>query len=59
MSIIEAKKYKAMRPGKVRIFLRTFVPWQIVKFILINIKMTKMILKSHGGKNTPVEKRRS
>ncbi len=27
--------------------LRTFVPWQIVRFILINIKMFEMISKSH------------
>jgi len=28
-------------------FLRTCVLWQIVRFIFINIKMTRLILKSH------------
>ncbi len=28
-------------------FLRTCVSWQIIRFIAINIKMTKLILKSH------------
>lgn len=28
-------------------FLRKFVPWQIIRFIVINIKMTILILKSH------------
>ena len=27
--------------------LRTFLPWQIFRFILINIKMFEMISKSH------------
>ena len=27
--------------------LRTFLPWQIYRFILINIKMFEMISKSH------------
>jgi hypothetical protein len=27
--------------------LRTFLPWQIYRFILINIKMFEMITKSH------------
>ncbi len=28
-------------------FLRTFLPWQFVRFLLINVKMTRMILRSH------------
>ena len=28
-------------------FRRTCVLWQLVKFVLINIKMTVLILKSH------------
>jgi hypothetical protein len=28
-------------------FLRTCVVWQIIRFIIINIRMTKLILKSH------------
>ena len=28
-------------------FLRTCVIWQLIRFIVINIKMTVLILKSH------------
>ena len=28
-------------------FMRTCVLWQLVRFIVINIRMTKLILKSH------------
>ncbi len=28
-------------------FFRTFVPWQLLKFILINLKMIRMIRRSH------------
>lgn len=27
--------------------LRTFLPWQVLRFIAINIKMFQMITKSH------------
>ncbi len=28
-------------------FLRTFLPWQVVRFLIINVKMTRMIRRSH------------
>ena len=28
-------------------FFRTFVPWQVLKFISINLKMIRMIRRSH------------
>lgn len=34
-------------PTKFTLFKRTCVLWQIVKFIMINIRMTVLILKSH------------
>lgn len=37
----------AMRPTKTTLFWRTFVPWQLLRFALINLRMTAMILKSH------------
>ncbi|MBC2606867.1 hypothetical protein [Pelagicoccus albus] len=37
----------AMVPlGRVK-FLRTFLPWQILRFLAINLKMTRLILRSH------------
>ncbi len=34
-------------PGKFTVFMRTCIIWQIIQFIVINIKMTVLILKSH------------
>lgn len=36
------------RPTRKTIFMRTFLPFQIYRFIAINIKMLKMIAKGHG-----------
>lgn len=36
-----------MRPNKKTLFLRYFLPWQIYRFIVINIKMLQMMFKSH------------
>lgn len=52
MTVIEAKEYHAPRPGKITIFFRTFLPWQMVRFFIINMRMTVMILKSHGSKQS-------
>ena len=34
-------------PTETTKFFRTCLPWQMVRFIVINIKMTIVILKSH------------
>ncbi len=34
-------------PTKSTIFLRNFIPWQIYRFIIINIKMIKLIYREH------------
>jgi hypothetical protein len=31
------------------VFLRTFLPWQIVRFAFINLKMLRIIHRSHSG----------
>lgn len=28
--------------------LRTFIPWQLWRFVVINVRMLRMITKSHG-----------
>lgn len=48
MSVTEAKSYLAPRPTRTTVFFRSFLPWQIVRFLIINARMTVMILKSHG-----------
>lgn len=55
MSIVESKNYPAPRPSPLTLFLRTFFIWQLVRFILINLRMTVMIVKSHGRKQGPPE----
>lgn len=40
-------QYFAMKPTRVTLFFRTFVPWQLVRFLAVNLQMTRMILKSH------------
>lgn len=44
--ISKEKKYY-LQANKRTIFLRSFIPWQIYRFIIINIKMLKMMLKPH------------
>jgi len=36
-----------MRPNNRTLFLRYFLPWQIYRFIVINIKMLKMMSRGH------------
>ena len=40
-------QFGTMIPGTFQKFLRTCVLYQLVRFIIINIKMTVLILKSH------------
>lgn len=37
----------ATMPTRWTLFLRTFVPWQIVRFSVINLKMLRLIARSH------------
>lgn len=53
MSIILASQFPAIKASRWSRFLRTFAPWQLVRFLIVNVKMTLMIIKSHGGKNLP------
>ncbi|MDT8445759.1 MAG: hypothetical protein RRB13_02540 [bacterium] len=41
------QQYYAPQPGKVVRFFRTFLLWQFWRFLVINYKMTRMIVKSH------------
>ncbi len=40
-------QFGTMVPSSFQKFLRTCVAWQLVRFVIINIKMTVLILKSH------------
>jgi hypothetical protein len=45
-----------VRPTPSTLFWRTFVPWQLLRFVIINLRMTAMILKSHQVSRTPGRK---
>ena len=36
------------RPTRWTLFLRTFLPWQLWRFLRINMKMLGIIRRSHG-----------
>lgn len=36
-----------VRPTRRTVFWRTFVPWQLVRFLIINLRISLMIVKSH------------
>jgi hypothetical protein len=55
MVVTEAQTHSAPRPTKLTLFFRAFLPWQLIRFLIINLKMTVMILKSHGRKVQPVK----
>jgi hypothetical protein len=41
--------FYATRPTGFTIFMRTFIPWQMWRFVMINLKMIGMIRLSHRG----------
>jgi hypothetical protein len=34
-------------PMRRTVFLRTFLPWQAIRFLIINLKMFRLIWRSH------------
>lgn len=42
-----------VRPTRRTLFWRTFWPWQLVRFVLINLRISAMILKSHDTAVAP------
>jgi formate hydrogenlyase subunit 4 len=41
--------FYATKPTRFTLFLRTFLPWQIWRFIRINLMMLVIIRRSHKG----------
>lgn len=37
----------AALPTARTVFMRTFIPWQIVRFAMLNLKMLRLIWRSH------------
>lgn len=42
----------APRPTGLTLYLRTSLLWQLVRFVIVNLRMTVMILKSHDSRVT-------
>jgi hypothetical protein len=42
--------YYATRPTGFTRYLRTSLPWQAIRFVLLNLKMIRIIGMSHRGK---------
>jgi len=43
----DGKTYEVMLPGPFQRFLRTCKIWQFIRFIIINLKMLRVVSKSH------------
>jgi len=43
------ESFFATKPTGFTRFMRTFIPWQIVRFAAINLKMLRLIVRSHRG----------
>lgn len=41
------ESFYATTPTRFTVFLRTFLPWQLWRFAMINLKMLRIIGKSH------------
>ena len=44
------EQFYATKPTGFTRFMRTFIPWQIVRFAAINLKMLRIIRRSHAGR---------
>jgi hypothetical protein len=47
MSVPNEQQRHAMRPTSWVLFWRHFFPYQLVRFVVINLRMAAMIWKSH------------
>ncbi len=54
---IETDGFYATRPTRVTVFLRTFLPWQAWRFVVINLRMLRIIARSHRGGDRSVSDR--
>ena len=41
----------ATKPTRFTVFMRTFLPWQMWRFVAINLKMVDIIRRSHQGQS--------
>ncbi len=46
----EDRTFTIPTPSRTTLFFRTFLPWQLVRFAWINLKMIRMIGIGHHGR---------
>lgn len=39
--------YFPAKPNKFVLFMRTFLPWQIIRFAALNLKIVRLLMKGH------------
>ncbi len=50
--VAETNRFYATKPTHTTVFMRTFLPWQLWRFAVINMKMLAMIRTSHSSRNS-------
>ena len=48
--LLKNPSYFAAKPTRFVRFMRTFIPWQLIRFAWINLKMLEIIRTSHGNR---------
>jgi len=43
-----SQEYYAPMPTKTTLFWRNFVPWQAIRFLVLNLKILKIVVKGHS-----------
>ncbi len=46
-NLVPESTLHAPKPTRFTLFLRQFLPWQLFRFVVINLKMFRMIGKGH------------
>lgn len=50
--VADTKQFYATKPTHATVFMRTFLPWQLWRFAVINLKMIAMIRLSHSSRSS-------
>ncbi|MHC1707717.1 MAG: hypothetical protein AB9842_09365 [Bacteroidales bacterium] len=42
------QEHYAPMPTRTTMFWRNFIPWQIIRFIILNLKIIKIVVRGHS-----------
>lgn len=51
------REFYVPAPSRMTLFFRTFIVWQLLRFIAINLRMIRMISIGHSGRLSTPERR--